>query len=627
MHIPSEAAEALRDKIDESGRWTASTNSDGYPKVKIEGKSHLASHVLLQLEGRPVPEGKVVLHKDNDPKNLELKNMSIGTQQQNLKQMRDEGRDRPRGVPQEPDVKTAAPAWIRETRKALQGGSLSDATAITSRMADAGTRLVKPLSMGGQEAAAGLMAGKSLAGPTATGMQVRKFYKPDSFVANREAMTDVLAKKQDVVTSARALSPQAREMVPDMHGFQELHSGDRLRHISDHEYVHGLRPMRHGETLQHGATLDREVVRPMQMSGRPVGDIPQPSWSDPRGYSGNASNLMVDAQGAPKMVDFLPHGGDSPVRLSPAGAVRTLDPNAADTAFHGGPGGKDWGDLMKEVHQPTQTFDPTLHARRDGSWGKALEVPAMPLPPTSLGGGTGTPRVHDQTPRVSDQTPRMSATPREMTVKQSAAWFEFVERLRNDLYKLADGQQDMRNWAAMVNAPSMPSGPDVPYVPEPSIAKQHSAGSRALPAARPPVPHLSQIDPDSQRYLQQITQKLPGTNPAINNTLLQLSKPQGVDMKTHLRQEAVRTGALPKLNFDAIDQWKQQRAAGQAPLVAKPAPAQAMPSVPTTSAQAAVPRPAAVAPKMPAMPAAAATHMPTVPRPRGIATALRGLHG
>lgn len=107
MHVPTEAAEALREKLKDH-IWTGGTNSDGYPKVKIEGKSYLASHVLLKLLGREVPEGKVVMHLDNNPKNLDPKNLRIGTQRQNLKQMRDEGRDRPRGVPQEPDVKSAS---------------------------------------------------------------------------------------------------------------------------------------------------------------------------------------------------------------------------------------------------------------------------------------------------------------------------------------------------------------------------------------------------------------------------------------------------------------------------------------------------------------------------------------
>ncbi len=85
-------------------RWTGAVNSDGYPKIKDHGKLRLASHVALELAGRGTPApGQVVMHRDNDPKNLASSNLRLGTQRQNLKAMRDQGRDRPRGVDQEPD--------------------------------------------------------------------------------------------------------------------------------------------------------------------------------------------------------------------------------------------------------------------------------------------------------------------------------------------------------------------------------------------------------------------------------------------------------------------------------------------------------------------------------------------
>jgi len=105
--LSHETRESLHEKL-KGNRWTAGVNSDGYPKMKVEGKSRLASHVLLESLGREVPAGKVVMHRDNNPLNLDPANLRVGTQQQNLKQMRDEGRDRPRGVKQEPDVKKVA---------------------------------------------------------------------------------------------------------------------------------------------------------------------------------------------------------------------------------------------------------------------------------------------------------------------------------------------------------------------------------------------------------------------------------------------------------------------------------------------------------------------------------------
>lgn len=105
---PPAAQAALREKLDKRQHWTGGTNSDGYPKVKIEGKSELASHVLLRMHGRALRPGQVLMHKDNNPLNLRLSNLEVGTQADNLKQMRDEGRDRPRGVKQEPDMKKQA---------------------------------------------------------------------------------------------------------------------------------------------------------------------------------------------------------------------------------------------------------------------------------------------------------------------------------------------------------------------------------------------------------------------------------------------------------------------------------------------------------------------------------------
>lgn len=97
------------EKKDGKWHWNAAVNTDGYPKIKDDGKLRLASHVSLEVAGREAPsKGKVVLHKNNDPLDVRPGNLAVSTQKANLKQMRDQGRDRPRGVPQEPDVKQAS---------------------------------------------------------------------------------------------------------------------------------------------------------------------------------------------------------------------------------------------------------------------------------------------------------------------------------------------------------------------------------------------------------------------------------------------------------------------------------------------------------------------------------------
>ena len=104
-------AKSLRERFEEKldgHKWTGSTNNIGYPKMKVDGKMMLGSHVAMRLAGRgEIPDSKVVMHKNNDKTDLRPSNLVLGTQVKNLKQMRDEGRDRPRGVDQEPDVKQA----------------------------------------------------------------------------------------------------------------------------------------------------------------------------------------------------------------------------------------------------------------------------------------------------------------------------------------------------------------------------------------------------------------------------------------------------------------------------------------------------------------------------------------
>ncbi len=99
--------ENFEEKITQDGDkhvWRGSTNNIGYPKMKVDGEMVLASHIALRLAGRKPPsKDQVVMHRDNNIKNLNPSNLQVGTQVKNLKQMRDEGRDRPRGVPQKPD--------------------------------------------------------------------------------------------------------------------------------------------------------------------------------------------------------------------------------------------------------------------------------------------------------------------------------------------------------------------------------------------------------------------------------------------------------------------------------------------------------------------------------------------
>ncbi len=76
----------IREKIHD-GKWTGAKNSDGYPCVKVDGKTELVSRVLK----KPSP-GSVVSHKDNNPAHVSANNLKSTDQGSNLQKMHDEGR-------------------------------------------------------------------------------------------------------------------------------------------------------------------------------------------------------------------------------------------------------------------------------------------------------------------------------------------------------------------------------------------------------------------------------------------------------------------------------------------------------------------------------------------------------
>jgi hypothetical protein len=182
------------------------------------------------------------------------------------------------------------------------------------------------------------------------------------------------------------------------------------------------------------------------------------------------------------------------------------------------------------------------------------------------------------------------------------------------LFKRADFS---KSWDQLVNTNSSAPIPDPaprPYTSDLTPAPNAVARNRHSFDLSNKGTQFKDLDLESQNYLRQLSSKIPGSNPEINNTLLRSSVPQGVDYKTHLRNQVVNMGdkplpvpqAAPKINTSAVEQWKQQRAAGQAAYVAP------VPAVRPTPMAAPTPTPA---PAPAPVPAAAPTAPPR-PRPR-----------
>lgn len=265
-------------------------------------------------------------------------------------------------------LKLGAPRAVKELRKAmgLKDHALADHIGKTMQEMGGAPRFVHNLSHGGQEAAVDLMVGAPIAGKSSNGLFARKIYKPDSGVTRGTDTTALLAEKKMLTDKIRSISPEARAATPAMYGAKELHSGtDRLRHISDHEFVPGLREMnpKAGDDVvgitQH---MESKVYNPLARAGHDIGDVPRTfegvrkaegSVRDLESYTalkGNASNVMLDPQGQPKLMDFLPHKKDfsGPVHLSSEGT-------GVLTAYNGG---TSYGEgsqraLKREVFQPS----------------------------------------------------------------------------------------------------------------------------------------------------------------------------------------------------------------------------------------------------------------------------------
>lgn len=86
---------SLEDSIalyeDETGHWTGACDSDGYPVLYWKGKTQPVHRLRAELAGWDI-EGKVVMHIDDNPLNVRLDNLRVGTQAENMADMAQKGR-------------------------------------------------------------------------------------------------------------------------------------------------------------------------------------------------------------------------------------------------------------------------------------------------------------------------------------------------------------------------------------------------------------------------------------------------------------------------------------------------------------------------------------------------------
>ena len=242
--------------------------------------------------------------------------------------------------------KSAKTRSVKEWQAATAAGQHGTADQIAQASGQLGLkpRQIADISIGGAEAGVDKMMGHAGGGvgpaPNESGYIARKLYKPDSEITQAEFTPKLLAEKQHYTDTARAMSPEAKAMVPAMYGHQTMGAGTELqRTVSHHEFVPGLSDLRGTGKVQD---LKSTVLDPMKARGMQMADTASATGA-------NWGNV-VNSPSGPKVLDFLPQPAGQMRNQQAAGSLTKYLPSDP-TKFH--EQGQNLGALRKEVFNPT----------------------------------------------------------------------------------------------------------------------------------------------------------------------------------------------------------------------------------------------------------------------------------
>ena len=102
--------------------WTGGKSSKGYGRLKYRGTILIASRAVWEIERGPIPPDIVVMHKCDNPSCIEIEHLSIGTKQDNNRDMVQKGRQ---SVGIQNGQSRLTPWRVRVLRRAYRSGEWS----------------------------------------------------------------------------------------------------------------------------------------------------------------------------------------------------------------------------------------------------------------------------------------------------------------------------------------------------------------------------------------------------------------------------------------------------------------------------------------------------------------------
>lgn len=72
--------------------WTGALSSSGYAVINVDKRRHRVSRLLWEKANGPIPKGRYMCHRCDNPKCVEISHLFAGTPTQNMQDAKNKGR-------------------------------------------------------------------------------------------------------------------------------------------------------------------------------------------------------------------------------------------------------------------------------------------------------------------------------------------------------------------------------------------------------------------------------------------------------------------------------------------------------------------------------------------------------